>query len=521
MPPENGYDSKTKTMHIQDLGQGLHTDVNLFDIPSGGCAACSNVVWSDGYLRARPGLASIYSPYPWGSEALCHLALYTDFASNVTLMAVTRPTSSTLNVYKYTTSWAVVASGLAGDSDIPITSCNFKGYWYMTTGGGDMYRYDGTTWASVQSLQPTARFKLFDRPRIVVAGDSRLFVAGCYTSKDGTASGDFVSYRVAWSDFLLGEVWGGGTGGGSSGYVDLAQDSAPISGLYYSNSSLLAFKPNSIYIGFAAGPPKTFDFRQFVSGVGCISHQTIKRFREGQILWLGDDDVYLGGPGVTPTPLGSRIRPRIRSTVDLANIKNSLAVIDQQYYLYHLILPSAASGRNDKLFTVNLRNGSWWEGALAYPSIDVKAAVEFRLSPWRARQLMGTAAGGVFEFDLSNTTDAGTSFSCSWRTGMAAVRKLSSNQAEQATIEHIRIQALQHLTSSVSLAALHGDGMDRMTTTTFGLQVVDGAADLMTSARPWSAEHFQLQLSANGEQMPSIAEVGVAFKIRSQTHRRA
>ena len=516
-----GFNRQTKTLSISDLGKGLHTDVNLFDIPSGGCAACSNVLWTDGYLRARPGLAEIYSPFPWGSESLCHLALYTDFSANVTLMAVTRPTANTLNIYRYTTSWGVVASGLAGDTAIPVTSCNFKGYWYMTTGAGDMYRYDGTTWASVQSLQSVARFKLFDRPRIVVAGDSRLFVAGCYPSKDGTATGSFIPYRVAWSDFLLGETWGGGTGGGSSGYVDLAQDSAPISGLYYSNSSLLAFKPNSIYIGYAAGPPKTFDFRQFVSGVGCISHQTIKRFREGQILWLGDDDIYLGGPGVTPVPLGSRIRPRLRSVVDLANISKSLAVVDRQNYLYHLILPSASDSRAHKLFTVNLRNGSWWEGSLAYPNIDVGAAVEFRLGPWRTRQLLGTSAGGVFEFDLANTTDAGTPFSCSWRTGMAATRKLTNNQTEQATLETLRIQALQAVSGAVTLSALHGTGMDRMTTTSFGIQTVDGVGDYMVGNRPWSGEHFQVQIDATGSTFPQIAELGVGFKLRSQTHRKA
>ncbi len=515
------HDSKSKTMHIGDLGQGLHADVNLFDIPSGGAAACNNVLWTDGYLRPRPGLAEIYSPFPWGATSLCHLALYTDFASNITLMAVTRPTANTLNVYRYTTSWAVVAMGLVGDSSIPITSCNFKGYWYMTTGGAGLYRYDGTTWADVASLQTVARFKIFDKPRIVVAGDSRLFIAGCHESQDGTASGALVPYRVAWSDFLLGEVWSGGTGGGSSGYVDLAQDSAPVTGLYYSNSSLLVFKPNAIYIGYAAGPPKTFDFRQFVSGVGCISHQTIKRFREGQILWLGDDDIYLGGPGVTPTPLGSRIRPRIRSVVDLASIANSLAVIDQQSYLYHLILPSASDMRYHRLFTVNLRNGSWWEGSLQYPNISAGCAVEFRLSPWKTRQLIGTTGGGIFDFDLSNTTDAGTTFNCSWRSGMAAVRKLSQNQVEHASIEHLRIQALLGVSAEASLSALHGDGMDRMRTTSFGNQRTDGVSDYMTSNRPWSAEHFQLQIDATGQTFPSIAEVGVAFKIRSMTHRKA
>lgn len=514
------YDSKSKTFSLGNIGMGLYSDVNLFDIPSGGASACNNVLWTDGYLRPRPGLASIYTPLTPFVGAICHLGLYTDFQDNVTLMAVTRPTSTTLNIYAYVTSWTLVLGGLGGDENIPITSCNFKGYWWVTTGAGDMYRFDGTTLSAVQGLQSTARFKIFDKPRIVVAGDSRLFIAGCCTSQDGS-NANFTSYRVAWSDFLLGEVWGGGTGGGSSGYVDFAQDSAPVSGLYYSNSSLLVFKPNSIYLGFAAGPPKTYDFRQFVSGVGCISHQTIKRFREGQIIWLGDDDIYVGGPGVSPVPIGSRVRPQIRSVVNLPTISNSLAVIDQQNYLYHLIMPLQGNGRISKLFTVNLRNSSWWEGALAVPNLSIGGAVEFRLSPWRTRQLLGGTDGLIYDFDLGNTSDNGTTFACTWRSSMAAVRRLTQQATEQATLEHLRVQALRGLNKEVTLSALCGNGMDRMQTTTFGTQAIDGTSDYMVSDRPYAAEHFQVQISATGETWPAIAELGVAFKLRSQTQRRA
>lgn len=513
------YDSKTKTLAITNLGEGLHTDVNLFDIPSGGAALANNVVWVEGYLRARPGMAQIYSPNLFTGQTICHLALYTDFDANVTLMAVTRPTPTTLNIYKYTTGWALVQSGLLGDSDIPITSCNFKGYWWVTTGAGDMYRYDGTTLSAVKGLQATARFKIYDKPRIVVAGDSRLFIAGCCTSNDGSNTG-FVPYRVAWSDFLLGEVWGGGVGGGSSGYVDLAQDSSPVSGLYYSNSALLAFKPNSIYLGYAAGPPKTYDFRQFVSGVGCISHQTIKSFREGQIIWLGDDDIYLGGPSVNPTPLGARIRPRLRSIIDLPTIDKALALIDRQSYLYHLILPSSSTGnRIHRLFTVNLRNGSWWEGSLDVPSISIGGAVEFRLGPWRNRQLLGGTNGLIYDFDLGNTTDDGVAFPCTWRSGMAAVRRLTNNQLEQSNLLHIRVQAPYKATGSVELSALWGNGMDRMTTLSFGTQQVEGTADYMASEQTPAAEHFQLQIDGNASSWPPIAELGVAFITKGQTLR--
>lgn len=512
-------DSKTKALAITNIGEGLHTDVNLFEIPSGGASQASNVVWVDGYLRPRPGLAQIYTPFPFGNEAICHLGLYTDFENNVTLMAVTRPSPTTLSVYRYTSSWITVITGLAGDSGIPITSCNFKGYWWMTTGAGDMYRYDGTTFAAVKSLQSEARFKLFDKPRIVVAGDSRLFIAGCCTSQDGS-NANFTAYRVAWSDFLLGEVWGGGIGGGSSGYVDLAQDSAPVSGLYYSNSALLVFKPNSIYLGYAAGPPKTYDFRQFVSGIGCVSHDSIKIFREGQILWLGDDDVYLGGPAASPTAVGNRIRPRLRSIVDLPSIETAKAVIDRQNYLYHLILPSGSAGnRIHRLFTINLRNGSWWEGSLDVPNISIGGAVDFRLGPWRNRQLLGTSDGKIYDFDLGNTSDNGVAFPCTWRSGMAAVRRLTNNQLEQANLLHIRVQAPYKAGGAITLSAFYGTGMDRMTQLSFGIQQVSGTQDYMTSEQTPAAEHFQVQMDGSSDTWPLIAELGVAFNIKGMTVR--
>lgn len=83
------------------------------------------------------------------------------------------------------------------------------------------------------------------------------------------------------------------------------------------------------------------------------------------------------------------------------------------------------------------------------------------------------------------------------------------------------MQALRGFGSQVSLSALYGNGMDRMQSTIFGTQLIDGSSDVMVSERPFSAEHFQVQIDATGETFPSIAELGVSFKLRSQTQRRA
>lgn len=513
---DNFSASVAKSLHFGDLGKGLFTDTNLFDIPSGGCAACNNVLWLDGYLRARPGLSEVFPSAP-SSDPVCHLDYYTNYQGISKLMRVSRPSPTTLAVWAYSGgSWGLVASGLLGDSSVPITSANFHGKWYMTTGVGPMYRYDGTSFVTVASLQSTARFKVFDAPRIVVAGDSRLFVADCYTSQDGSKT-DRVPYRVAWSDTLNGESWGGGTGGGTSGFVDFAQDSTPITGLYYSNSSLMVFKPTSIYIGYVAVPPKTYDFRQFVSGVGCVSHQSIRSFKEGTIVWLGDDDIYLGGPNNSPQAAGSSVRPRIRAIVDLLSIEDAVAVLDRQNFFYHLFLPNLSDSTLKKLFSLNMRNGSWWEGE--FSSFQVGCATEYRQGAWYPQYLLGGNNGKIAEFSMSNLTDLGQNFNCNWTSGMAAVRKLTGNKTEQAFLDHIRVQALSSGADRVTLGAITGDGMDRLESISFGEQVLDGASSVMTSSRTYCREHFQIQVTGVSASFPKIAEIGVVFNLKGATRR--
>lgn len=372
-------------------------------------------------------------------------------------------------------------------------------------------RFDGTTLATVDSLQSNANLKVFDKPKIIIAGDSRLFGADCMNQSDGT--GTRVPYRLFWSDLLDGTRYKGGVGGGSSGFVDLAKDSDPITGLYYANSSLLVFKPNSIHLGYAAGPPKFYDFREIVSGVGCVSHSTIKLYREGIVLWLGDDNIYAGGVNRQPQAIGDRIRPRLREVILLSSIEKARAVVDRQNHLYHLFLPDSGATYNNKvirIFTVNLKNGSWWEGSYNQSGIDITDGLEFRDAPWSTQQLLASADGRIFNFSFNNTADLGTAFSTSWTSGVMMVKSFAKD-TDQASFQMLRITSPDGSPArSMQLLASIGKGLDRFETTSFGNQTIDGSSDIYVSNRPKSGETFKLQLaSADSTTVPRIAALGV------------
>lgn len=369
--------------------------------------------------------------------------------------------------------------------------------------------YDGTTLATVQSLQSDAALQVYNKPRIVIAGDSRIFIADCYNKADGT--GTRVPYRVAWSDMLNTAVWQGGVGDGSSGYVDLPKDSTPITGLYYQNSSIMVFKPDSIFLGFAAGPPKHYEFREIVSGIGCVAHQTIKKYREGILCWLGDDNVYVGGINRQPQAIGDRIRPRLREVIQLSNIDMARAVIDRQNHIYYLFLPDGVDylGKVIRYFAINLRNGSWWEGSFG-SGIDITDGFEYRDAPWSNQQLLTTADGQILSFSFANTSDLGTAFSTSWTSGVMYVKQFFKD-SDQASFQQLRLIGPNTGSSpNMQLAIAVGKGLDRFETTTFGTQTLDGTSNIYASGRPKSGETAKILIStSNSTSMPQLASLGV------------
>lgn len=504
--------SEIKPIWLQNLSQGLITDMSPFEVPIGACSAVRNILFKDGFLRPRPGIGEDYTTL--STRKILHVNRYVDFDGAVYLTRVDYD-SGTNTLYFWIwdgTSWSSVGS-VAGESG-PVTSCSWKGYiWYTT--GGKLYRWKaGGTFEAVESVSPSADVKPPLDIQILIAGSARLFGADMLNE-----DGDRVPWRLAWCDSLEGAVWGSSDSSGSAGYVDLVdEESDPITGLYYSGSSIMVFKPNRIHIGIPAGPPKVFDFKEKVSGIGCISHKTIRPYRDGWVYWLGDDNVYRGGFDRSPEPVGDHIIPRIREVIDVSRMEDARAIMDRENHFYTLILPALATGKNSVMFTLNLKNGGWWEGAFANPGMNVTDTLEYRQGEWDRQILLATDTGKIYAQSFSYQDDAGTPVAMEWTSGIIPVGALTNGQAEQATVQQLRIQAYD---GNVRLGVWKGDSIDRMTLVPYGTQTCDGTSSVMKSERSKSAENFKVQINQDSMgEAAKISKIGVgAILLEGKTRR--
>lgn len=516
-------DNKTSTTRlirypIGNLQQGMIVDVNPLEAPVGSCVVgTSNVVWVDGFLRPRPGFMTIQAlPV---QERVHKLLVHQDRTSSSFLCAISLNISTGVGTFWQLTSGTWVNKGTlpAGqlDVNIPPTYGNFSGVTYFTTGGGDIWYYDpdhyltnSAGFATLNSLQSSTTFQAPTKAKYLVAADARLVVAN-YTWYDV-----LTPYGVAWSDFSDLYTWGGAIAnqGGDSGETALPKNSDIVSGLYVNSSVLTVFRPREIYIGAEVGSPAVYLVRCFDQGPGCVAHATIQPYRDGAIVWLGDDNVYIGAPGQTPSPIGDHIRLRIRQVAKVGLLDQSKALLDYDHQLYTLFFPDVNSGLCTRMFTCNLRTGGWFEGSIADPTMSVTDAIAYRISPWQTLNVVGTPDGRVLQYSLGYDQDDQTAFTCNWVSSVLPVRNFFGLTTEQASVQSLRVIGTLSSPSpveQVTLSVWHGNGIDHMAHSVFTPdQVLDGNPDsYLFGYGRITAENFQIQVSGTASAFPSIAMV--------------
>lgn len=532
MPPAYERSStELRRFYLDDLSSGAHYDRNIFNVPPGGCVENSNLVWVDGILRPRQGYAE-YSTPTGSTEPVLHLALYRPFTGGVADLCRITQAGPNFKFYRLTSGVWVEATPtggipafLVGAPPVTVTSCNFKGKIFFTI-AGFLWSYDGTVVAQLPSLQPVTALQCPLQPQIVAAGDSRLFLANMTTSY-GTAGMLPTTYRIAWSDFLRENVWNGGQGAGSSGFQDLPNFSTPITGVYVSGTTLMVFKPRELYLGVFQGQPATYTFSSFVRGPGCVAQNTIVDYRDGTIIWLGDDNVYIGSPGQQPIPIGDKIKNRIRTAVNLTNIYQASAVVDIDNHLYTVYCPDIANSGNIRiLFTVNLKTGAWFEGELFDVGKSVLCTLSIRSSNWTTKNLVGMKDGRILEKSFSYTKDAGSTFPGFWKTGAFQVKGIFQQQAEQASMQYARFSGtrasvdtawnspLDAVTpESLTFGMSYAKGLDIWNDVAMGSQGIDGTNGprVYTSTR-WTGENFRINISFNdASSCPHIHRLDAGF----------
>ena len=384
-------------------------------------------------------------------------------------------------------------------SGISYSATNFKGNWYFTTGDDDIFRWDGTNFLPLRTLQPDPDLQNPIGAKIITSNDARLFMANCVDPE----SGERVPYRIAWSGTLEDNRWGGSEyRSGTSTFLDLAGENEPITALYTSSDFVVVFKPRTIYIGRFVGAPQYYSFRRLVRGPGCVSHQTLVEYRDGLLIWLGDDNVYIGYPGQNPKPLGNAIEDRIREVADLCRMDEARAEIDRDNHIYTLYVPLKDElnphddnefVQNYKIFQCYIPTQAWFEGIVQGADVNVTSSIETRTNWWTTRQYVSSFDGQIYAKDFEYFRDKDAPFSCSYTTGMFNYERMTNAATQQADVQLLRVQATG---GSVDLSLTVTNNLDREQTTTSKTQNSDGTGPLyVTMDKRRVAENFKITLS--------------------------
>lgn len=527
---------------VWTLSAGVFYDRHEVDIPPQGASFTDNVVFIDGFLRARAGYSSV--PVELDSNPAIYIDLYRPILDtgdrSGSLMAVKRHSSGRLDIYEISlstdcdtvgiptsatkigemTTAAIplyyqlnssgnlepvydtegnpnYASGGSPNGLISASATNFKGNWYFANGHDDIFRYDGTSWVALRTLQSDPDLQNPVGAKIITSNDARLFIANCVDPESGVR----VPYRIAWSGTLEDNRWGGSYyRSGTSTFLDLAGENDPITAMYTSSDFVIVFKPRTIYVGQFVGAPQFYSFRRLVRGPGCVSQHTLVEYRDGLLIWLGDDNVYMGLPGQKPQPLGQAIEERIREVANLCRMDEARALIDRDNNLYTLYLPlrddrnphaDNSTIQNYKIFTCYIPAGAWFEGTIQAPEVNPMSATEIRVNWWSTRHYVASYDGQVYRRRLDYYKDNDEDFSCDYVTGVFNYERMTGGKTQQADVQVIRVQSP---TGEVDLSLVTGNNLDRFSESVYGTQTSNGTSELYVTKRDKTAENFKIRI---------------------------
>lgn len=157
---------------------------------------------------------------------------------------------------------------------------NFNDHAYFFQRGHEPLVYSNTLGAVTKISAHPSYSGTAPQGHEVLAAFGRLWVADTSSNKS----------TVYWSDLLIGAAWAGGT----SGSIDLTKvwpdGFDEITALAAHNNLLIIFGKRSIIVYQGADAPATMSLIDTVSGIGCISRDTVQ--------YIGTDVLYMSYSGL-------------------------------------------------------------------------------------------------------------------------------------------------------------------------------------------------------------------------------
>lgn len=511
-----------------DLSKGLITNQNPAAVGPEGSVDTTNFIWHRGYLRPRAGFAS-YPNQISPAGPILHIGSWTTLSGTNWIVLVSSSGTTEGRVWSDSGSGFSLNLGVAAglnpvEAEQSPSCCTFNNEYVVCLGETEARVFSPSMVATNLYTRSSASYSAYlhppSNPRLCASNSSHLFFANVIDRVTSTR----VPYRLHWSDTLNSNVWNGGVNAGTSGIVDLADEQDAITALYVQNENLLVFKRKAIYQGQFVGAPLFYTFRRSIVGVGCINHNTLRRWRNDRLVWLGDDGVYVGGIGQAPQRISDSITSHIQTNANL-DLRRARALIDQDNDIYYLYLRNVANTETTVMYALDLVSGAWWYNTLT-TGFNVTAAYDDPLpaSFMSTRQLVGTYGGALYDFDLNNPTDAGTNFTCTWDSGYIPASQLTRAKygadAQQITPQTVRVFAPSSA-GAITVGVNGYLGFDRTyNPIPIGTQTADGVADLYIPGRSNPAEFIQMHISMTGAANRKIAGYEIGYMPQGDTHRR-
>ena len=158
--------------------------------------------------------------------------------------------------------------------------------------------------------------------------------------------------RVQWADTGAPETWGSG----NAGSVDLVSDPEPINGGGIFGDYLTVHKDNSIYVGYLVSTSDVFRFDRKNTGVGAVSHDTIRTLPTGYQIFLGRDGLHLFN-GQTAPVLESPAMDELREEINPDHLYKSWGVVMQDLEEYWLGVATGSQTETETIYKYNYRTG--------------------------------------------------------------------------------------------------------------------------------------------------------------------
>lgn len=171
-----------------------------------------------------------------------------------------------------------------------------------------------------------------------------------------TTGGNDFPWRVQWSDTGDPENWSTG----NAGSQELIEDGLDITGLGLFGDYVTVHKESAIYVGYLVATSAVFRFDRKNTGVGAVSHDTIRSLPTGEQIFLARDGIHIFN-GITAPLIPSPIMDEIRESLNPANAYKACSVVLREKDEYWCAMPIGSQTDPETVYKYNYRTGRVWK----------------------------------------------------------------------------------------------------------------------------------------------------------------